>query len=198
MRVIGIGLFALIMSLNGFVFGVISIQLVPLLEAAGLAGATAVWVASLKGHGQFAGRVVEIFFGRNLKAMTIARIAIAVVPASLIVLFFARGDLWQLVAFTLLLGASQGVVTIVRGAVPLALFGAQGYGAVLGLIATPILLVNAFSPAIFALLVDQFGWQISLYALFACSIATWIAIEFMSRWYQGTQSTARNHLATEA
>jgi MFS family permease len=198
MRVIGIGLFALIMSLNGFVFGVISIQLVPLLEAAGLAGATAVWVASLKGHGQFAGRVVEIFFGRNLKAMTIARIAIAVVPASLIVLFFARGNLWQLVAFTLLLGASQGVITIVRGAVPLALFGVQGYGAVLGLIATPILLVNAFSPAIFALLVDQFGWQISLYALFACSIATWIAIEFMLRWYEGAQTRARNHLATEA
>ena len=87
MRVVGIVLFALIMSLNGFVFGVISIQLVPLLEAAGLAGATAVWVASLKGHGQFAGRLVEIFFGRNLKAMTIARIAIAVVPASLILLF---------------------------------------------------------------------------------------------------------------
>ena len=142
--------------------------------------------------------MVEIFFGRNLKAMTIARIAIGIVPASLIVLFFARGDLWQLVAFTLLLGASQGIITIVRGAVPLALFGAQAYGAVLGLIATPILLVNAFSPTIFALLVDQFGWQISLYALFACSIATWIAIEFMSRWYQGAQSRARNHLATEA
>ena len=146
MRVVGIALFALIMSLNGFVFGVISIQLVPLLEAAGLAGATAVWVASLKGHGQFAGRLVEIFFGRNLKAMTIARIAIAVVPASLILLFLARGDLSQLVAFTLLLGASQGVITIVRGAVPLALFGTKGYGAVLGVIATPILLVNAFSP----------------------------------------------------
>ena len=125
-------LFALIMSLNGFVFGVISLQLVPLLEAAGLVGATAVWVASLKGHGQFAGRLVEIFFGRNLKAMTIARIAIGVVPASLLLLFLARGDLWLLVAFTLLLGASQGVITIVRGAVPLALFGAKGYGAVLG------------------------------------------------------------------
>jgi hypothetical protein len=32
----------LIMSLNAFLFGVISIQLVPLLEAAGLIGATAV------------------------------------------------------------------------------------------------------------------------------------------------------------
>jgi MFS family permease len=195
MRVVGIILFALIMSINGFVFGVISIQLVPLLEAAGLAGATAVWVASLKGHGQFAGRLVEIFFGRNLKAMTIARIAIGVVPASLVLLLLARGDLWQLVAFTLLLGASQGVITIVRGAVPLALFGANGYGAVLGLIATPILLVNAFSPAIFALLVDQFGWQVSFYALLGSSIATWIAIELMARWYSGTQSRGRSRSA---
>jgi MFS family permease len=192
MRVVGIVLFALIMSMNGFVFGVLSLQLVPLLEAAGLVGATAVWVASLKGHGQFAGRMIEIFFGRNLKAMTIARIAIAVLPASLVLLFLARGGPWLLVAFTLVLGASQGVITIVRGAVPLALFGAKGYGEVLGLIATPILLVNAFSPAIFALLVDQFGWQISLYALFACSVATWIAIELMSRWYDGVQSPTRS------
>jgi hypothetical protein len=48
-RSIALALFALIMSLNGFVFGVISVQLVPLLEAAGLATAAAVWVASLKG-----------------------------------------------------------------------------------------------------------------------------------------------------
>ena len=195
MRVIGIVLFALIMSINGFVFGVISLQLVPLLEAAGLAGAAAVWVASLKGHGQFAGRLVEIFFGRNLKAMTIARIAIGVVPVSLLLLFVARGQFWLLVAFTLVLGASQGVITIVRGAVPLALFGAKGYGAVLGLIAAPILLVNAFSPAIFALMVDRFGWQISLYALMGCSLVTWIAVELMSRWYATAQSRGRSQLA---
>jgi MFS family permease len=196
MRVVGIVLFALIMSINGFVFGVISLQLVPILEAAGLVGATAVWVASLKGHGQFAGRVVEIVFGRNLKAMTIARIAIGVVPASLILLFVAREELWLLVAFTLVLGAAQGVITIVRGAVPLALFGAKGYGEVLGLIATPILLVNAFSPAVFALLVDQFGWQASLYALLGCSLATWAAIELMSRWYKRALVHTRDRLAT--
>jgi MFS family permease len=190
-RTVGIALFALIMSLNGFVFGVVSLQLVPLLEAAGLAGAAAVWVASLKGHGQFGGRVVEIFFGRNLRAMTVARIAIGVLPPALLILMLARGELWLLVAFTLLLGASQGVVTIVRGAVPLALFGAEGYGAVLGLIATPILLVNAFSPALFALIVDHIGWHNALYALLASSIATWLAIELMSRWYEGARAQTR-------
>lgn len=187
-RKIGIALFALIMSLNGFVFGVVSLQLVPLLEAAGLAGAAAVWVASLKGHGQFGGRLVEIFFGKNLKAMTVARIAIGVLPPALLLLMLARGEFWLLVTFTLLLGASQGVITIVRGAVPLALFGTQGYGAVLGLIATPILLVNAFSPALFALIVDQVGWQDALYALLACAILTWLAIELMSRWYEGART----------
>src|SRR5688572_22624768 len=150
MRIVGMVLFALIMSLNGFVFGVVSLQLVPLLEAAGLAAAAAVWVASLKGHGQFAGRLVEIFFGRNLKAMTVARIAMGIMPVAMVLLILARGSLMQLVVFALLLGASQGVITIVRGALPLALFGTKGYGAVLGLIATPILFVNALSPAVFA------------------------------------------------
>ena len=190
LRTVGIALFALIMSLNGFVFGVISLQLVPLLEAAGLAGAAAVWVASLKGHGQFGGRLVEIFFARNLKAMTVARIAIGVLPPALLLLMLARGELWLLVAFTLLLGASQGVITIVRGAVPLALFGAQGYGAVLGLIATPILLVNAFSPTLFAMIVDLVGWQNALYVLLASSILTCIAIELMSRWYERAQKVS--------
>lgn len=191
LRTVGIVLFALIMSLNGFVFGVVSLQLVPLLESAGLAAAAAVWVASLKGHGQFAGRLVEIFFGKNLKAMTVARIAIGVLPAALILLMLAQGSLVQLIVFTLLLGASQGVITIVRGALPLALFGTKGYGAVLGLIATPILFVNAFSPTVFALIVDQIGWQASVYALLGSSILTWIAIELMSRWYEGTRERAR-------
>ena len=109
-------------------------------------------------------------------------------PASLLLLMVARGQLWQLVAFTLLLGASQGVITIVRGAVPLALFGTKGYGVVLGLIATPILLVNAFSPTLFAVIVDQVGWHNALYALLACSILTLIAMELMSRWYEGTKA----------
>jgi hypothetical protein len=130
-------------------------------------------VGSLKGHGQFAGRLVEVFLGRNLKAMTIARIAIGILPVSLLLLLFAQGHLWELVAFALLLGGSQGVITIVRG--PLALFGAPGYGTVLGRIATPVLLVNAFSPTIFALLVDRFGWHMSFYALLGCDLGRYRA-----------------------
>ena len=189
-RRIAIVLFALIMSLNGFVFGVISVQLVPLLEAAGLATAAAVWVASLKGVAQFGGRVVEILFARNLRAITVGRIAIGILPPSLLLLLAGTGSFPLVVAFTLLLGASQGVLTIVRGAVPLALFGVKGYGAVLGVIATPVLVVNAASPTVFAWIVDRWGWgPARLSLLIGCS-AAWLAMEVMSRWYERRRATA--------
>jgi MFS family permease len=177
-------LFALVMSLNGFVFAVVTVQLVPLLEAAGLATAAAVWVASMKGVAQFGGRVVEIVFGRNLRAITVARIAVGVLPISFLLLALAGGRFHALLAFTLLMGASQGVITIVRGAVPLALFGAAGYGAVLGLLATPILVVNAVSPTLFAMIVDAWGWQVAQIVLVAVAAASFLAMELMSAWYE--------------
>jgi predicted MFS family arabinose efflux permease len=183
-RTLALALFALVMSLNGFIFGVVSVQLVPLLQAAGLTAAAAVWVASLKGFAQFSGRVVEIFFGSILRAITVGRIAIGVLPLSFIVLLLAGGNLVAIVTFTLVMGAAQGVITIVRGAVPLALFGRDGYGTVLGLIATPVVIVNATAPTIFALIVDRWGWQAAELVLLALAAASWIAMELMSRWYE--------------
>lgn len=186
-RILGMALFALIMSLNGFVFGVVSLQMVQLLEAAGLVTAAAVWMASMKGVAQFAGRIVEIMFGRNLRAITVGRIAIGVLPFSLLLLLVSQGHYFAALAFTVLMGASQGVITIVRGAVPLALFGAKGYGTVLGLIATPILFVNASSPTVFAWIVDLWGWETGRWVLLACGTASWIAMELMSLWYHRHQ-----------
>jgi hypothetical protein len=191
-RRIAIALFALIMSLNGFVFGVISVQLVPLLEAAGLATAAAVWVASLKGVAQFGGRVVEILFARNLSAMTVGRIAVGILPLALVLLLTGTGSLPLIVTFTLIMGASQGVITIVRGAVPLALFGAQGYGTVLGLIATPVLVVNAASPTVFAWVVERWGWGIGRVSLLVSCSAAWLAMELMARWYERQRAAVAN------
>jgi MFS family permease len=183
-RAIAMALFALVMSLNGFVFSVVAVQLVPLLEAAGIATAAAVWVASLKGFAQFGGRLVEIVFGRKLHAVTVARIAIGVLPVSFVLLALSGASLYVIVLFTLLMGASQGVITIVRGAVPLALFGANGYGGVLGLIATPVLIVNAISPTVFAMVVDRFGWSAAQAVLLVASGLSCLAMEMMSRWYR--------------
>lgn len=189
-RTVAMALFALIMSFNGFVFGVVSVQLVPLLEAAGLAAAAAVWMASLKGVAQFAGRVVEIVFGRNLSAISVGRLSMAAMPLAFALLYLSQGSFTALLAFTLLMGASQGVLTIVRGAVPLALFGAKGYGAVTGLIATPILFVSAFAPTAFAAIVDRWGWSFGNLVVLACALSAFLTMELMAAWH-------RRHLVRE-
>jgi MFS family permease len=158
-----------------------------------------VWVASLKGFAQFGGRVIEIVFGRNLSAVAVGRIAVGALPASIVLLLFAGGHFYAILAFTLVMGASQGVITIVRGAVPLALFGARGYGAVLGLIATPVLIVNALSPTLFAMLVEHWGWRTAEVVLLATAAASWLAMELMSGWYRRTPRSTRDpaaHLAS--
>jgi predicted MFS family arabinose efflux permease len=187
-RTIGMVLFALIMSLNGFVFGVVSVQLVPLFETAGMATATAVWIASLKGVAQFCGRVIEIVFGRNLHAFTVARFAIGALPFSLLLLLFSGGAFAPILAFTLLMGASQGVITIVRGAVPLALFGTEGYGRILGLIATPILVVSALAPTVYAYILDTWGSTVGVTILCLSSLLAMLAIELMGLWYRRNQA----------
>ncbi|HEX7213352.1 MAG TPA: MFS transporter [Methylomirabilota bacterium] len=183
-RSVAIVLFALVMSLSGCVFAVVSVQLVSLLEAAGLATAAAVWVASMKGAAQFGGRVVEIVFARNLRAITVGRIAVGLLPVSLVLLLTGAGSLSLVVAFTLLMGACQGVITIVRGAVPLVMFGARGYGAVLGVIATPVLVVNAATPTAFAWIVDRWGWPAARVALLASAAVAWLVMEVMAHWYE--------------
>jgi hypothetical protein len=55
---------------------------------------------------------------------------------------------------------------------------------VLGLIATPVLVVNAASPTVFAWIVDRWGWAPGRVSLLVGCSAAWLAMELMSRWYE--------------
>jgi hypothetical protein len=48
---------------------------------------------------------------------------------------------------------SNGIMTINRGTLPLALFGAKGYARILGSLAVPVLLAQALAPTLTAPLV---------------------------------------------
>jgi hypothetical protein len=54
-------------------------------------------------------------------------------------------------------GAGNGVFSIARGTVPLALFGASGYAVVMGRLAMPSLIAQAAAPTLGALVLDGFG-----------------------------------------
>jgi sugar phosphate permease len=55
---------------------------------------------------------------------------------------------------------------------------------VLGLLATPILVVNAVSPTLFAMIVDAWGWRVAQIVLVAVAAASFLAMEAMSAWYE--------------
>ena len=186
-RSIAMVLFGLIVSASALVIGALAVHLVPILEAAGLVGGVAVTIASLKGVAQVAGRIWDLTLVRSWHPIDVGRDlhrpdAAVVRPADAGGLSFAFA-----LAFTLLFGISNGLVTIMRGAVPLALFGPKGYGAVLGVLATPYLLLAAVAPAAFAIVVERYGYAAGEAVLLGAGLFSFLGMEVMAHWYRRRQ-----------
>jgi len=111
-----------------------------------VAQASAAFLAALVGPMQVAGRIAEFVFAHRVNSARVGQIALFVFPVSLAILAFAGGSAWAVVAFAVLYGASNGVMTIVRGTVPAEIWGSEGYGGLTGLMATPVLLARAAGP----------------------------------------------------
>jgi len=60
-------------------------------------------------------------------------------------------------AFAVLHGAGNGLLTIAKGTVPLAIFGPVGYGLRTGILGAPARATQAASPLLFGLLMDRMG-----------------------------------------
>ncbi|HEU0158380.1 MAG TPA: MFS transporter [Hyphomicrobiaceae bacterium] len=186
-RTMAMLLFGAIVAASAIVFGAMAAHLVPVLEASGLAAATAVWIASLKGVAQVAGRVWDLTLARKWHPIDVGRVSIAIMPLSFMVLLLGGAHFLAALTFTLLFGISNGLVTIMRGAVPLALFGTHGYGEVLGILATPYLVLAALAPAAFALVVEAYGYGLAQAVMLGAGLCSLLGMEIMSFWYRRRQ-----------
>jgi MFS family permease len=138
-----------------FVSTSVATHLPSVLQATGLSLAAAVGLAALAGPSQVVARVMELsFLGRSSPLLT-ARLAALGHPLAAACLLIA-GPVAAL-PFVVLHGLGNGLLTIVRGTLPLALFGAQGYGARQGWIALPGRLLGAASPWLLGLLLERHG-----------------------------------------
>jgi hypothetical protein len=133
-------------ALATFISSALSAHLIGLLTTSGLGARDAVLVGSLIGPMQVAGRVMEFAFTRHVRALFVGTLAFALLASSLLVLAQVRGVWIVALAFALLYGWSNGVMTIVRGTVPAELFGPRGYGALLGRLAQPQFIAKAIAP----------------------------------------------------
>ena len=189
-RVWAMALFSGVMATSAFVTGAMAAHLVPVLGSGGLDARYAVALASAKGIAQTLARLVDLVFGRNLHAIMLGRLTIALLPLSFVVLILSGSGWFGAVAFVLLFGAANGLTTIVRGAVPLTLFGAKGYGEVLGKIAVPVLIVNATAPAAFALVEQSFGISTAIAGVTVVAVLAVAAMETMAAWHRRRLSSS--------
>ncbi len=188
-RKLAMMLFSLIVAASAVVFGALAVHLVPLLEATGLVAATAVFIASLKGVAQVGGRIWDLTLARKWHPIDVGRVSIAFMPLSFAVLMLGGASATTAFLFVVLFGISNGLVTIMRGAVPLALFGPKGYGEVLGILATPYLLLAALSPLGFAVVVERFGYGAAEAIMLGAGVLSFVGMEVLSHWYRRLRAT---------
>jgi MFS family permease len=126
-----------------------------LLQAMGTSPTTAVAAASLVGPAQVAARLVEFGLLRRMSPMISARLATGLHPIGA-ALLAAFGPV-AAIPFVLLHGAGNGMLTIARGTLPLALFGPAGYGLRTGILSAPARILQGGAPLLFGIVLDQAG-----------------------------------------
>ena len=107
-------------------------------------------IGMLFGPSQVAARLCEFIFARNIHPLMMARFAVGMLVASFALLWLFGFSTPAAVLFAVMFGVANGLITIARGAVPLALFGAVGYGRIIGRIARPALIITAVAPVVIA------------------------------------------------
>lgn len=150
-------LLATVFALLSIVSTSIATHLPALLQAAGATLAVAVATAALVGPAQVAARLLEVSLPRRMSPLVAARAAAFGHPLAAAVLLALGGA--AMAPFAVLHGLGNGLITIVRGTLPLALFGAAGYGARQGWLTLPARVLGALSPWLFGIALDRLGVQ---------------------------------------
>jgi len=159
-------LLAFVFAAAWFVTGSMAAHLPELLERAGATPLEAVAAAALVGPAQVAARLVEFFLLRKVHPLTSARIAAVLHPIGAAI--FALLGAPAAVTFTVFYGAGNGLLTIARGTVPLAVFGPEGYGERTGLLGAPARAAQALAPLLFGLLLDTMGTSVIIVSSALC------------------------------
>jgi hypothetical protein len=138
-----------------FVPSALSAHLLAIFGRSGIDSATVVIIGALFGPAQVAARLIELAFGRNLHPLLIGRAAVSLLVAAFLLLALFGISVPLAAAFALMFGAANGLVTITRGALPLALFGAEGYGRLMGRIGGFWLVMQSAAPLVMAFVAER-------------------------------------------
>ena len=148
-------LLAIVFAVTWFTSTAMAAHLPVLLREAGASAAAAVAAGALIGPAQVAARVLEFGLLRRFHPLLSARLAAIAHPVGALTLALVGPVAAP--AFALLHGAGNGILTIAKGTLPLALFGPGGYGLRQGVLMIPARFGQAAAPFLFGLALERWG-----------------------------------------
>ncbi len=162
-----------------FVPSALSAQLLAIFKRFGLEPDTVVAIGMVFGPAQVLARVGELGLARRLHPLFVARGAVALLVAAFAALALLPFSAAAAALFVAMYGMANGLLTIARGTVPLALFGASGYGRLVGRIGGPFLAVQAVAPVAVTYVADRAGDATGLAAVAVFAAAALVCFVFI-------------------
>ncbi|KZX63292.1 MFS transporter [Pseudomonas stutzeri] len=175
-------LLAFVFAATWFTSTAMAAHLPRLLQESGLSPAAAIVIAALVGPAQVGARCLEFVLLQRFHPLISARLAAIAHPIGAAGVMLAGAP--ATTAFVLLHGGGNGILTIAKGTLPLAIFGPHGYGLRQGLLMVPARFAQAFSPLVFALLIDDFGTR-ALWLSAGLGVLAYAALTFLQRRAHG-------------
>lgn len=143
--------------LSGYLVGAVMTLWVTNVQDLGHTAALAALAGAVIGPFKTVGRFFEMLVSRNMHPLTTYLLSLGLMLAGFSVLLAFGFTVPGLICAAALYGMGDGIKTIARGTLPLALFGQKGYGARLGWISLVQMGANASAPFAFAWLTQTFG-----------------------------------------
>ncbi len=150
---------------SGYLMGAVMTLWVTNLQDLDHSAAMAALAGAVIGPFKTIGRFLELLISRNLYPLNTYMLALGLMLAGFLTLLAVGFTVPGVMLAAALYGMGDGIKTIARGTLPLALFGHKGYGARLGWINTVSMAANASAPFAFAFLTQSFGGWVSFAAM---------------------------------
>ncbi len=166
-------LLALVLTIGAAILSIVGTHLLLILIARSLDVSVAVGLGAIVGPSQVGARVIEMLAGsRYHPVWTMVASAVLVAIAALML----TGGFPIIALAIALYGAGNGIGSIARGTVPLALFGPKRYPVLMGRLALPLLVAMAISPFIGGLIFQKGGADGVLALLTAMALANVVLV----------------------
>lgn len=177
-------LLSIAFSLIAIPITVMQTQFLTLFKSFGIEISLAITLGALIGPSQVGIRVFEILFSKYITPIHSAIFSTFLMSLGLFALLFSGYSFTIAIVFVLLYGAGQGLSDIIRGTLPLYLFGKDGYGKTTGKLNFFRLIMTSIVPFSFAFMLENYGGTFSTIFLLVVTIIATILLIYVNIVYK--------------